>query len=93
MLQAYVSGALGRVRHAIAMDDQVDEFYDRSFTELLQRVEKDPTLLRHAVWFTHIVHFLERIADHAVNVAERVHYMETGEFKRLAASHGPEPGP
>jgi phosphate transport system protein len=89
-LQAYVSCDLGRVRRAIEMDDQIDEFYDRLFTGLLRQVERDPSVLRQAVWFTHIIHFLERIADHAVNVAERVHYMETGEFKQLAASHGEE---
>jgi phosphate transport system protein len=92
-LQAYVSCDLDRVKRAVEMDDQIDEYYDRIFTDLLRQVEQDPSVLRQAVWFTHIVHFLERIADHAVNVAERVHYMETGEFKQLASSHGPELGP
>jgi phosphate transport system protein len=87
-LQAYVSCDLSRVRRAVQMDDQIDDYYDRIFTELLRHVERNPSVLRQAVWFTHIIHFLERIADHAVNVAERVHYMETGEFKQLAASHG-----
>jgi len=90
-LQSYVTCDLSRVRRAIAMDDQVDDYYDRIFTQLLRQIESDPTVLRQAVWFSHVTHFLERIADHAVNVAERVHYMETGEFKQLAASHGPEP--
>jgi phosphate transport system protein len=89
-LQAYVSCDLGRVRRAIEMDDRIDDYYDRIFTELLRNMERDPSTVRQAVWFTHVIHFLERIADHAVNVAERVHYMETGEFRQLAASHGPE---
>ena len=86
-LQAYVNHDLERVRIAVDMDDRVDEYYDQIFTELFESVERNPQVFRQAVWFTHIVHFLERIADHAVNVAERVHYMETGEFAQLARAH------
>jgi phosphate transport system protein len=87
-LHAYVDHDLARVRRAIEMDDEVDRYYDQIFTELFDHVEQDPARFRQATWFTHIVHFLERIADHAVNVAERVNYMETGEFAQLARSHG-----
>src|SRR5437764_7189915 len=86
-LQSYVDHDLDRVRRAVEMDDQVDDFYDQIFTELLERVEREGSLFRQATWYTHINHFLERIADHAVNVAERVYYMETGEFVQLATSH------
>jgi phosphate uptake regulator len=34
-----------------------------------------------------VAHYLERIADHAVNIAERVHYVETGSLEQLAKSH------
>jgi phosphate transport system protein len=83
-LQAYVDHDLDRVHHAIRMDDEVDDYYDRIFTELMQHVERDPSLYRQAIWFSHVLHFLERMADHAVNVAERVSYMVTGEFTDFA---------
>lgn len=86
-LAAYVHHDLERVQRAIEMDDAVDRYYDEIFTELLEHVERDPTVYRQATWFTFIIHFLERIADHAVNVAERVHYMETGQVVNLAPSH------
>jgi phosphate transport system protein len=92
-LEAYVDRDLERVRRAVAMDDEVDRRYDEIFTELMAHVARDPSVYRQAVWFTHIIHFLERIADHAVNVAERVYYMETGEFEQLAKSHQAETGP
>jgi phosphate uptake regulator len=38
--------------------------------------------VRQATWLLHVGRFLERMADHAVNVAERVYYLETGELKR-----------
>lgn len=93
-LQSYVDHDLARVHRAVDMDDEVDAWYDRIFTDLLAMVERDPAVFRQATWFTHIIHFLERIADHAVNVAERVYYMETGDFRQLAKSHKSEgPGP
>ena len=88
-LGAYVHHDLDGVQRAIAMDDAVDRYYDQIFTELLRHVEQDPTVYRQATWFTFVIHFLERIADHAVNVAERVHYMETGTAAHLAPSHRP----
>jgi phosphate transport system protein len=92
-LHAYLDHDLERVSRAIAMDDEVDRYYDQIFTELLEHIEQNPAVYRQAVWFSQINRFLERIADHAVNVAERVYYMETGQFVQLARSHGPNGAP
>lgn len=82
-IHAYVEHDLDLVQQVIARDDDVDDCYDRLFTELLERMERDSTVVRQATWLLHVARFLERIADHAVNVAERVHYVETGELKQL----------
>lgn len=87
-LRAYVRSDLECVHLAIEMDDQVDRCYDQIFTELLEAAEADPRIYREAVWYTHVIRFLERMADHAVNVAERVYYMVTGIPRQLAPSHG-----
>jgi phosphate transport system protein len=87
-LQAYIRQDLVSVRRAVQMDDEIDDWYDEIFTDLMRQAERDPARYRQAVWLTHVTHFLERIADHAVNVAERVSYMVTGEFRQLAPSHG-----
>jgi len=86
-IHAYVERDLDLVNRVVARDDEVDEAYDRVFTQLLARMESDPSVIRQATWLLHVGRFLERIADHAVNVAERVCYMETGELKQLSASH------
>jgi phosphate transport system protein len=89
-IHAYVEHDLDLVQQVVAKDDEVDEYYDRLFTELLKRMESDPTVIKQAAWLLHVARFLERIADHAVNVAERVHYVETGQLKPLAKKPGPD---
>lgn len=86
-IHAYVEHDLDLVYQVIARDDEVDDGYDRLFTDLLARMETDRNIIRPATWLLHVGRFLERIADHAVNVAERVYYVETGELKQLARSH------
>jgi phosphate transport system protein len=90
-IHAYVAHDLNLVHQVVSRDDEVDDCYDRIFTELLGRMEQDLSIIRQATWLLHVARFLERIADHAVNVAERVHYVETGELKQLSRSHGSEP--
>jgi phosphate transport system protein len=89
-LQAYVDHDLERVQRAIEMDEEIDRYNERIFRELMDEAERDPTIFRQAFWFSQIARFMERSADHAVNVAERVHYMETGQFVQLAHSHRSE---
>lgn len=86
-IHAYVEHDLDLVHQVVVRDDEVDAGYDRLFTDLLKRMEREPSIIRQATWLLHVGRFLERIADHAVNVAERVSYVETGEFKQLARSH------
>ncbi len=89
-LSSYASGDLESVRRAVAMDDDVDRYYDEIFTLLVNDASADAARVRESIWCSHIIHFLERVADHAVNVAERVYYRETGEFEQLARSHKTE---
>ena len=87
-LQAYVSGDMALVQQVVQRDDEVDDAYDQLFTDLLTQMEQNPSIIRPATWVLHVARFLERMADHTVNVAERVYFMETGEMKQLAPSHG-----
>jgi phosphate transport system protein len=86
-LQAYVERDLKLVDRVVRDDDLVDALEDQLFTELLQTMQQDAGLARRATLLLFIGRYLERCADHAVNVAERVHYMETGVLTQLAASH------
>lgn len=86
-IQAYVHHDLHLVTEVVERDDIVDYCYDAIFTRLLLQMENDTTIIKQATWLLHAARFLERIADHAVNVVERVHYIETGHLMQLATSH------
>ncbi len=90
-IHAYVEHDLDLVHQVVARDDEVDAAYDRLFTYLLASMERDPKVIRQATWLLHVGRFLERIADHSVNVAERVAYVETGVLRQLGRDHSTQP--
>lgn len=63
----------------IAMDDKVDDLNDQIFRELMTYVLSDPKTITQVMEFVLISRAFERIADHAVNIAEDVVYMVKGE--------------
>ncbi len=85
--QAFVRADLGLVREVIEQDDEVDRLWYHLLDELVQYMQQDPELILQATHLLLVARYLERIADHVVNVAERVSYMETGRFEDLALSH------
>jgi phosphate transport system protein len=86
-LQAYVNRDLELAIQVCRDDDQVDELYESLFAELVDYMQRDPSLVEQATYLLFVAYFLERIADHATNMAERVYYMETGRLEQLARSH------
>jgi phosphate transport system protein len=67
-------------------DDEVDELYDQVYRELLLFMIQDPTTIERATYLLWVAHDLERIADRATNIAERVIYMITGELVEINTS-------
>lgn len=61
-------------------DDEVDALYDQVCRELLTYMMADPGAMRRATYLLWIAHDLERIADRATNIAERVIYMVIGKL-------------
>jgi len=87
--QAFVKQDLNLVREVVEKDDEVDRLWYRLLDELVDYMQRDPDLILQATHLLLVARYLERIADHVVNVAERVSYMETGQFEDLAMSHVP----
>ncbi len=63
-------------------DDEVDELHRATYGEVERRMKADPTHVYELVNCLTISRHLERIADHATNIAEDVLYMVCGEIQR-----------
>ena len=61
-------------------DDQVDTLYQKVFRELLTEMTRDPQSIKRATYLLWVAHDLERIADRATNIAERVIFLVTGKL-------------
>jgi phosphate transport system protein len=73
--------ASGEVDQAIAVwmnDHEVDEHYDAIFRELLTYMMGDPRTITACAHLLFVAKNLERIGDHATNIAEVLHYEITG---------------
>jgi len=64
-------------------DDEVDALYDQIYRELLTFMLEDPRTITRATYLLWVAHDLERIADRATNIAERVIYLVTGEHVEI----------
>ena len=67
-------------------DDEVDVLYDQVFRELLTYMIQDPKNIQRATYLVWVAHDLERIADRATNIAERVVFAVTGKMEDIGAS-------
>ena len=79
VLDAYTTGDLERAVAVWSRDDEVDEHYDSLFRELLTYMMGDPRTITAGAHLLFIAKNLERIGDHATNIAEIVHYEISGE--------------
>jgi phosphate transport system protein len=68
-----------RATRAIAKDDVVDAYYTQIFNDVLSRMRENPDNISRATRIQAISKYIERIGDHATNVAERVIFILTGE--------------
>ncbi|HEY3397287.1 MAG TPA: phosphate signaling complex protein PhoU [Armatimonadota bacterium] len=92
-LQALVHEDLERVRQVVEQDDEVDRLWYGLLEELITIMEQRPDTVRQAVQLVLVARYLERIADHVVNVVERVAYMATGKLEDLSSHHVITPHP
>ena len=63
-------------------DDEVDKLNGQIFRELLSYMIEDPTTITRAMRILFVSKYLERIADHATNIAEMVVFMVKGQSIR-----------
>ncbi|HZT76297.1 MAG TPA: phosphate signaling complex protein PhoU [Vicinamibacterales bacterium] len=71
-LDAFVSGNIAAARDVLAQDDILDGLKDQIFRELLTYMLGDPHTIEGAIDLILISRHLERIGDHATNIAEDI---------------------
>jgi len=77
-LDAFVSSNTTQAEEVLKADDHLDALYLKIFNELLGYMMEDSKNIRRATALMFIAKHLERIGDHATNVAEMVIYMVRG---------------
>lgn len=84
-MDSLVSRDVVMANQVLQDDDEVDELYDQVYRELLIFMLQDPRTIQRATYLLWTAHDLERIADRATNIAERVIFLVTG--KLVASGH------
>ena len=89
-LQAFIEADADLARSVLAMDDQVDEMNSNAFYSLSNLIKDEPELTPQSLNALIIARNLERVGDHATNIAEDVIFWVRG-FDVRHGSRGPEP--
>jgi phosphate uptake regulator len=78
-VDSFVAGDLNKAREVVMMDDRVDDLFRKVKGELLTMITEDPQSGGACLDLLMIAKYLERIGDHAVNIAEWVVYSISGD--------------
>ncbi len=92
VLDAFVAKDAEQARRIIARDQVVDALYAQVFRELLTFMMENGHNVYRATRLQSIAKYLERMADHTINLAEMVIFMVDGQDVRHSAGRG-EPAP
>ena len=77
-IESFVRRDMELANKVIASDDVVDEYFDKMKQEIVTLVGQDNTLGAYCMDLLMVAKYLERIGDHATNIAEWVDYSITG---------------
>lgn len=77
-LDAFVKRDPDLARTVLVSDDAVDELRDLIYEELISYMESDPKMIRQGINLMFVARNLERLADHATNIAEDVLFLIEG---------------
>jgi phosphate transport system protein len=81
-IDAFVEQNSSAAREVCQRDDQIDQFNVRLIQEVVNVMKSRPELVEPAVHVFSVIRHIERVADHATNIAEDVVYMVEGAIIR-----------
>ena len=88
VLNAYTHRDVERAMKAWSRDEEVDDLYTSLFRETLTYMMEDPRTITPCTHLLFIAKNIERIGDHATNIAETIHFLEVGEALTLQRPKG-----
>ncbi len=80
VLTAYAARDPALAVEIVQRDEKVDAFYNSIFRNLVSHMVENPSAISSAAQLLFVARNLERIGDHATNVAEMVYYAATGNY-------------
>ena len=80
-LDAFIQKDIQLAKDTWHLDEEIDEIYQQIHRELLTYMMEDPKKITQSTYFLFISSHLERIADYAENVCEKVVYIQTGAYQ------------
>jgi phosphate transport system protein len=78
-IKALTESDVKAARHALAMDDEIDDLYQQIQRELLTHMLENPKSITPAIKLLNVARYLERLGDHLENVNEHIIFWLTGE--------------
>ncbi len=78
-LKAFKKYDISKFKDFVEREQNVDEFRYSIFRECLSYMIEDPKVIKRCTYYIMVARYLERCADHACKIAEKIHYMVTGE--------------
>lgn len=78
-VDSYIDQDIQKCRQVIDLDDVVDEYFDQIMQELEEEMKKNPSEIKQCVKFLMVIKYLERMGDHATNIAEWILYSVLGD--------------
>jgi phosphate transport system protein len=88
VLDAFVNRDANAAVRVCQRDQAVDDFYDSIFRALLTFMMENPNNISQSAHLLFVAKNLERVGDHATNIAEMVYYAATGRYMGDAHKYG-----
>lgn len=80
VINSFVTSDLEKASSVILADDKVDAFFEQITKEMIQMMQQNKEHVPQGVAYLMIIKYLERMADHATNIAEWIKFILTGEL-------------
>ncbi|MFT5430845.1 MAG: phosphate transport system protein [Myxococcota bacterium] len=89
-IRAFMDGDASEARAVIVRDDELDDLYTEVFRDVLEVMAEKPESIQRGIHVQSVAKWLERVGDHACNLAEQVIFLVEGNDIRHAGRGGPD---